>query len=389
RSAKSHAWSASSPTCCATGRPSSASYGPGRRVLDIASTVARTSRRCSRSATSSTPSATPSKAPSAACATAGGRQARRARAPRARRSPRCARSCSTSAACSSAIPPHPSRSSRTGCGGDPARAPARHAARWLARSVTQDSACCKERAWRRWGGGSRPRSGRGVAAGVRRGCGRAPGQRHTPNDRGATRAYLACRFASRGTPVARGTVLSRARLAPTRDMSLGSRSLVPLLPHLGHGIGLRPPHYPRVLDGTARVDWFEVISENFMIRGGRPPNVLDKARALAPVVLHGVSMNLGGTDPLNDRHLDELAQLADRFEPAWVSEHLCWGAFGRHYAHDLLPLPYTDEALAHVAERVRRVQDRLGRRILVENVSSYLTFSHSTMAEWTFLGAVA
>jgi len=172
-------------------------------------------------------------------------------------------------------------------------------------------------------------------------------------------------------------------------MSLGSRSLVPLLPHLGHGIGLRPRHYPRVLDGTARVDWFEVISENFMIRGGRPLDVLEKARALAPVVLHGVSMNLGGTDPLNDRHLDELAQLADRFEPAWVSEHLCWGAFGRHYAHDLLPLPYTDEALAHVAERVRRVQDRLGRRILVENVSSYLTFSHSTMAEWTFLGAVA
>jgi len=100
-------------------------------------------------------------------------------------------------------------------------------------------------------------------------------------------------------------------------------------------------------------------------------------------------MNLGGTDPLNDRHLDELAQLADRFEPAWVSEHLCWGAFGRHYAHDLLPLPYTDEALAHVAERVRRVQDRLGRRILVENVSSYVTFTHSALPEWEFLAAVA
>ncbi len=162
-----------------------------------------------------------------------------------------------------------------------------------------------------------------------------------------------------------------------------------LLSHLGHGIGLRPPHYPRVVDGTARVDWFEVISENFMIPGGRPLHVLEKARALAPVVLHGVSMNLGGTDPLNERHLGELERLIRRFEPAWVSEHLCWGAFGRHYAHDLLPLPYTEETLAHVADRIRHVQERLGRRILVENVSSYVTFRHSTMPEWTFLGGVA
>ena len=91
-----------------------------------------------------------------------------------------------------------------------------------------------------------------------------------------------------------------------------------LFSHLGHGIGLRPPHYPRVVDGTARVDWFEVISENFMIPGGRPLHVLEKARALAPVVLHGVSMNLGGTDPLNERHLGELERLIRRFEPAWV-----------------------------------------------------------------------
>ena len=159
--------------------------------------------------------------------------------------------------------------------------------------------------------------------------------------------------------------------------------------HLGHGIGLRPPHYPRVLDGSARVDWFEVVAENFMVPGGRPLDVLDQARALAPVVLHGVSMNLGGTDPLNESHLDELERLIRRFEPAWVSEHLCWGAFGRHYAHDLLPLPYTEEALAQVVERIGQVQDRLGRRILVENVSSYVTFRHSTMPEWTFLGAVA
>jgi len=160
-------------------------------------------------------------------------------------------------------------------------------------------------------------------------------------------------------------------------------------PHLGHGVGLRPPHYLRVVDGTTRVDWFEVISENFMLRGGRPLRVLERARATAPIVLHGVSMNLGGTDPLDPHHLDELAGLARRFDPAWISEHLCWGSFGRHYVHDLLPLPYTEEALAVVVDRVRRVQERLGRRILVENVSSYVTYRHSTLPEWTFLGAVA
>jgi uncharacterized protein (UPF0276 family) len=162
-----------------------------------------------------------------------------------------------------------------------------------------------------------------------------------------------------------------------------------LRPHLGHGVGLRPPHYPHVLDGTARVDWFEVISENFMIEGGRPLRVLERARAIAPVVLHGVSMNLGGTDPLDETHLDALDGLIRRFDPAWVSEHLCWGAFGRHYAHDLLPLPFTEEALRQAVDRVRRVQDRLRRRILVENVSSYVTFRHSAMPEWTFLAAVA
>ncbi len=160
-------------------------------------------------------------------------------------------------------------------------------------------------------------------------------------------------------------------------------------PHLGHGVGLRPQHYPDVLDGTARADWFEVISENFMVRGGAPLRNLERARERAPIVLHGVSMNLGGTDPLNEEHLTALAALAGRFDPAWLSEHLCWGAFGRHYAHDLLPLPYTEEALGQVAGRIRHVQDRLGRRILIENVSSYVTYAHSAMPEWTFLGAIA
>jgi uncharacterized protein (UPF0276 family) len=162
-----------------------------------------------------------------------------------------------------------------------------------------------------------------------------------------------------------------------------------MLPYLGHGVGLRVQHYPLVLEGTARADWFEVISENFMVRGGRPLAVLDRARAAAPIVLHGVSLSLGSVDPLNERYLAELRALADRVEPAWVSDHLCWSSVGRHYAHDLLPLPYTEEALRHVVARIRQVQERLGRRILVENVSSYVTFAHSAMPEWEFLSAVA
>lgn len=161
------------------------------------------------------------------------------------------------------------------------------------------------------------------------------------------------------------------------------------VPYLGHGVGLRPPHFPRLWDGTARVDWFEAISENFMIAGGRPLAALERARALAPVVLHGVSLSIGSTDPLDLAYLDALSSLIARFEPAWVSDHLCWSGAGGHHAHDLLPLPYTEEALAHVVARVVAVQERLGRQILVENVSSYLTYAHSTLAEWEFLGAVA
>ena len=160
-------------------------------------------------------------------------------------------------------------------------------------------------------------------------------------------------------------------------------------PPLGHGIGLRPPHYAEVLEAGAAVDWFEVISENFMVAGGNPRSVLRAVRERWPVVLHGVSLSLGSVDPLNARYLDDLAALAREIEPALVSDHLCWGSHGGQYAHDLLPLPFTEEALDHVAQRVLRVQDRLRRRILVENVSSYVAFTQSTMTEWQFLAALA
>ena len=161
------------------------------------------------------------------------------------------------------------------------------------------------------------------------------------------------------------------------------------VPFLGHGVGLRPKHYPQLWDGTARVDWFEAISENYMVAGGRPRAALERARAIAPVVLHGVSLSVGSTDPLDAEYLATLRTLIARFEPAWVSDHLCWSGVGGRHAHDLLPLPYTDEALAHVVQRVEAVQERLGRQILIENVSSYLTYTHSTLTEWEFLAAVA
>ena len=162
-----------------------------------------------------------------------------------------------------------------------------------------------------------------------------------------------------------------------------------LVPYLGHGIGLRTPHFPRLWEGTAKVDWFEAISENFMVQGGRPLVALEKAREIAPLVLHGVSLSLGSSDPINEAYLGALRTLIRRFEPAWVSDHLCWGSIGGHYAHDLLPLPYTEEAVNVVTERIARVQEKLGRRILIENVSSYLTYSHSSLTEWEFLSAIA
>jgi uncharacterized protein (UPF0276 family) len=160
-------------------------------------------------------------------------------------------------------------------------------------------------------------------------------------------------------------------------------------PALGYGVGLRPPHYSHVLAARPAVDWFEVISENFLVAGGRPLEVLARVRADYPLVLHGVSLSIGSTDPLDRDYLTRLRALAERIEPAWISDHLCWSGVGGHTVHDLLPLPYSEEALGHVADRVASVQDLLGRRIALENVSSYLTFGESALTEWEFLAALA
>lgn len=152
---------------------------------------------------------------------------------------------------------------------------------------------------------------------------------------------------------------------------------------------MRPPHFAALAAGPHEgVDWVEVISENFMVAGGNPRAVLRAVRARMPVVLHGVSLSIGSVDPLDRRYLDQLATLASEVEPAWISDHLCWSSFQGHTGHDLWPLPFTEESLDHVTARVLAVQDRLGRPILVENVSSYLELADSALTEWEFLAAL-
>ena len=160
-------------------------------------------------------------------------------------------------------------------------------------------------------------------------------------------------------------------------------------PCLGFGLGLRPEHYPAVLESRPAVDWFEVISENYLVDGGKPLHFLDRIREHYPMVMHGVSLSIGGCDPLDLQYLAALKRLAGRVEPEWLSDHLCWTGIDGRILHDLLPLPYTEEAIAHVAGRVSRVQDYLGRQILLENVSSYVTYTDSQITEWEFLSAIA
>jgi uncharacterized protein len=159
--------------------------------------------------------------------------------------------------------------------------------------------------------------------------------------------------------------------------------------NLGFGLGLRREHYADVTDHHPSLDWLEVISENFMVQGGRPLGVLEQVRSNYPIAMHGVSLSIGSIDVLNREYLAALRTMARRFEPSWISDHLSWTGVGGHTLHDLLPLPFTDEAVRHVACRIRQVQEFLERPILIENVSSYATFRASAMKEWEFLSAVA
>lgn len=156
-----------------------------------------------------------------------------------------------------------------------------------------------------------------------------------------------------------------------------------------HGYGLRVDHYAELLARGVRADICEALTENFLDRGGRPLAVLERVRREVPITLHGVSLSVGATDDLSLDYLIGLKKLVERFEPCLISDHLCFGSVGGHRAYDLWPLPYTEEALQHVVERVGRVQDFLGRKICLENVSSYLEYCDSSLSEWEFLAAVS
>ena len=162
-----------------------------------------------------------------------------------------------------------------------------------------------------------------------------------------------------------------------------------LAPSLGFGLGLRVDHYQAILADNPRIDWFEALTENYLVPGGKPLDYLMRIRERYPMVLHGVSMSIGSTQPLDRSYLAQLKALAARVEPAWISDHLCWTGIAGRNMHDLLPLPYTEEALANVVERVQTVQDVLGRRILLENVSSYVSYRDSQVSEWEFLREIA
>lgn len=157
----------------------------------------------------------------------------------------------------------------------------------------------------------------------------------------------------------------------------------------GFGLGMRPQHYPEFLTGTVDVDFVEVISENFMIAGGKPLYVLDQVRELHPVALHGVSMSIGRATGLDTTYLTGLKKLADRVDPLWVSDHLCWTGIAGFNSHDLLPVPLTEEALDTVCANIAHAQDVLERAILVENPSSYVTFADDQLTEWAFIAEMA
>lgn len=157
------------------------------------------------------------------------------------------------------------------------------------------------------------------------------------------------------------------------------------MPFLGFGLGLRPDYYEEILTQKPDLDWFEILSENYLVPGGKPLYYLDKIRQHYPMVMHGVSLSLGSSDPVDRNYLKQLKTLAVRIEPVWISDHLCWTGVQGLNIHDLLPIPYTDEAISHIVSRIQQIQDFLGRPILIENVSSYLTYRQSEMTEWDFI----
>ncbi|TDP61477.1 DUF692 domain-containing protein [Roseateles toxinivorans] len=156
-------------------------------------------------------------------------------------------------------------------------------------------------------------------------------------------------------------------------------------PISGFGLGLRTEHYADFVAAPQPVDWLEIISENYLVPGGKPLHFLDRIRADYPMVMHGVSLSIGSGDALDMGYLRELKGLISRVQPAWVSDHLCWTGVDHHNLHDLLPMPCTEAALRHLVDRVQRVQDFLGRRLVLENVSSYVSFAADEMSEWQFI----
>ena len=178
-------------------------------------------------------------------------------------------------------------------------------------------------------------------------------------------------------------------LGTGKIQAVNAKTQKPTRPYLGFGLGLRTEHYDAILSEKPAIDWLEIISENYMVDGGKPLHYLERFRALYPMVMHGVSLSICSGDPLDREYLKRLKALASRVEPRWISDHLCWTGVAGKNLHDLMPLPYTEDAVRHVAARVREVQDFLGRQILLENVSSYVTYTQSAMSEWEFLSAIA
>jgi uncharacterized protein len=204
--------------------------------------------------------------------------------------------------------------------------------------------------------------------------------------------------ASDHTDLAFGTIGGRMNIAGKADMAAAParqrvsgalRDAQPKPAFLGFGLGLRAQHYDEILNTSPAIDWFEVISENYMLPGGQPLRILDQIRERYPVVMHGVSLSIASTAPPNVEYLTALRDLARHVEPKWISDHLCWtGVHGKNL-HDLLPIPYTEQALDHVVDRVQLVQGFLGRPLVLENVSTYVQFKNPDMTEWEFLSELS